>query len=75
MEYHHEEVLYQEELLRIQEERELILIKQTGAKLSRDGNQYCYLIGEDMQSGVAGFGKTPYAAMMELNRKFYNEEN
>ena len=32
-------------------------------KLFRDGNQWCALYGEDLQHGVAGFGKSPEKAM------------
>jgi hypothetical protein len=27
-----------------------------------DGDQWCALLGEDLQTGVAGFGETPYKA-------------
>ena len=36
-------------------------------KLSIDGNQWCALYGEDLQSGVAGFGDSPELAMMAFN--------
>lgn len=36
--------------------------------LSIDGNQYCALLGADLQSGVAGFGDTPEAAMADFDK-------
>ncbi|MEE3504879.1 hypothetical protein QN399_01135 [Pseudomonas sp. 10C3] len=36
--------------------------------LSVDGNQYCALFGADLQSGVAGFGDTPEAAMADFDK-------
>jgi len=43
-------------------------INALGAKLSKDGNQWCFLWGDDIQNGVAGFGVTiPEAAV-----DFYN---
>lgn len=36
--------------------------------LSRDGNQWCALLGENLQEGVAGFGKTPDEAMRSFDR-------
>lgn len=36
--------------------------------LSIDGNQYCALFGDDLQSGVAGFGDTPEAAMADFDK-------
>jgi hypothetical protein len=32
-------------------------------KLSLDGNQWCALLGSDLQVGLAAFGDTPEAAM------------
>lgn len=45
-----------------------------GAKLSKDGNQWCVLLGDDLQSGVAGFGDTPYHAYSEFYRSFTEEK-
>jgi hypothetical protein len=36
-------------------------------KLSIDGNQWCALYGDDLQSGVAGFGDSPNAAMYDFD--------
>ena len=36
-----------------------------------DGNRWCVLWGEDLQSGVAGFGKTPMEAMCDFNNNWY----
>lgn len=40
-------------------------------KLSRDGDMYCVLLGEDLVVGVAGFGRTVAEAMLEFDREFY----
>ena len=37
-------------------------------KLYRDGNQWCALLGDDLQSGVCGFGDSPHAAMMAFDQ-------
>jgi hypothetical protein len=36
--------------------------------LTKDGNMWCALYGEDIQIGVAGFGDTPDAAMREFDK-------
>jgi hypothetical protein len=41
--------------------------------LSADGTMWCALLGGDLQSGVAGFGETPAAAMLEFDKAFLNE--
>ena len=43
-------------------------IQALGAKLSKDGNQWCFLWGENIQEGVAGFGDTIREAAFD----FYN---
>lgn len=36
-----------------------------------DGNQWCVLWGENLQDGVAGFGDTPYLAILDFNKAFH----
>ena len=42
------------------QERPCVLWKPS---LYRDGNQWCALLGENIQDGVVGFGDSPDAAM------------
>ena len=44
-------------------------------KISIDGNQYCVLYGEDLQSGIAGFGDTLYLAILDFNKSFHKPLN
>ena len=39
-------------------------------RLSIDGNKWCALYGENLQSGVAGFGYSPDAAMWDFDRQW-----
>ena len=39
-------------------------------KLFRDGDQWCALYGGDIQEGVAGFGDSPSAAMLDFDRSW-----
>ena len=38
-----------------------------------DGTAWCALLGDDLQSGVAGFGDTPSAAMLAFDQAFWKE--
>jgi len=40
-------------------------------KLFVDGNQWCALLGTDLQSGVCGFGKSPQDAIHAFNQAWY----
>lgn len=47
----------------------LRLMKELAIVPFKDGNQWCALYGEDLQVGIAGFGKTPFLAMADLREK------
>lgn len=49
-------------------------IYQQSLKITRDGNNFCVLMGENLQEGVAGFGKTLADAMSDFDMNFYKEE-
>ncbi len=38
--------------------------------LSVDGNQWCALLGADLQSGIAGFGDSPDLAMRDFDKSW-----
>lgn len=38
--------------------------------LSKDGDQWCFLFGSDLQNGVAGFGETPALAAIDFDKAF-----
>lgn len=42
-------------------------------RLSIDGNQWCALYGDDLQSGVAGFGSSPEAAYADFDKAWTKE--
>lgn len=43
--------------------------------LSIDGDQWCALYGENLQDGVAGFGSSPYEAMLNFDENWYRKLN
>lgn len=45
-----------------------------GAKLSKDGNRWCYLLGDNLQEGIAGFGESPYEAAQSFNDAYFRLE-
>jgi hypothetical protein len=69
----YEEIIYQVMLKNMEEDHEFTPVQKLGAKLSLDGDQYCWLLGENLQEGIAGFGNTPYEAMIAFNDVFYNK--
>lgn len=43
--------------------------------LFQDGNQWCALYGENIQSGIAGFGDTPEKAMLNFDIQWLNAKS
>ena len=41
--------------------------------IQQDGNQWCFLCGEDLQSGIAGFGDTPQDAINDFIKNMEKE--
>lgn len=38
-----------------------------------DGDQFYFLYGKNLHSGVAGFGRTANEAMLDFNKNFYGQ--
>lgn len=51
-------------------EQEYKLFQMLRPSLSKDGDRWCVLYGENLQTGIAGFGKSPYEAILEFNKAF-----
>lgn len=43
------------------------------AALTKDGKQFCVLAGDNLQSGIAGFGDTANKATSDFRKNFRNE--
>jgi len=42
------------------------------ANLTKDGNQWCILLGPDLQTGVSGYGDTIWQAIAEFRDNVRN---
>lgn len=68
--------LFQEDNRKQADEAEMQVfrfMKELGIVPYKDGNQWCALYGEDLQSGIAGFGATPYRSVEDLEEQFYTK--
>ena len=61
---------HQDRMFTLNETAEYNLFSILKPKLVQDGNQWCVLYGEDLQSGIAGFGDTPYKAVMDWTKQW-----
>lgn len=55
------------------ESAEYNLLALLRPSVSIDGNKWCVLYGEDLQNGVAGFGDSPYLAMLDFNLAWHRK--
>ena len=60
--------------LRIDWLNELDLIEKLKPKFSKDGNQFCYLYGNNLQSGIAGYGETVGEAVSDFYKEFHSSK-
>jgi len=65
-----ERVRYEFEVAGNQMQRPSVLFKP---ELSREGNQWCVLLGENLQVGLCAFGDTPALAFEAFDVAFYKE--
>lgn len=73
---HHAEIEHRERMDQLYFDRDIQdakLITALGIKPTRDGNQWCFLWGEDLQTGVAGFGDTPLKAARDFIANYQSE--
>lgn len=66
----------QQELLEHKERMSMLIYQQRPSVrmkpiLTKDGNQWCALYGENLQVGIAGFGDTPELALEEFDKNWY----
>jgi hypothetical protein len=64
------EVQHQQKMVNLTTETEYKLVEMLKPSIYKDGDQWCVLYGEDLQDGVAGFGETPYKAVLDFNRNW-----
>lgn len=51
--------------------QDLALVESLRPTITKDGDQWCVLYGDNLQEGIAGFGGTPYQAILNFNTAFH----
>lgn len=54
----------------VQEKRQLQVIEILKPAFGKDGNQYFFLLGENLQDGIAGFGNTVSEAVSDFYKSY-----
>lgn len=62
---------WQQKLANAQEEGRPSLQLQANLRIGIDGDHWCVLYGENLQDGVAGFGKSPHEAFVDFDKNFF----
>ena len=58
----------------IVESAEIELALKFNPKFTIDGNQYCYLYGDDLQTGISGFGDTVLLALLNFYKNIRHQK-
>lgn len=66
-----DEFLHQSRMNAAIQAEEYNLVALLRPRIFIDGNQWCVLHGENLQDGVAGFGDTPYLAVLAFGREWH----
>lgn len=61
------------DLMRSVENQEFNLVALLRPSVMLDGNQWCVLYGENLMEGIAGFGDTPYLAVLAFNKEWHKK--
>ena len=67
---HNEFLKHYEDMCILGEKRILMFISELKPKLSKDGNMWCFLWGDNLQEGIAGFGEHPFMAARDFVENF-----
>lgn len=51
--------------------QDMAIAESLKPRLLIDGNKWCCMYGVNLQDGVAGFGDTPHAAILDFNKAMY----
>jgi len=68
---HHEVIRNQEAIREATIGVDYKLFSMLKPEIFKDGDAWCCLLGADLQIGIAGFGKTPYEAVLAWNLEWH----
>lgn len=69
----HEDYQHEAKMMVLVQQIEFNLFSILKPTLTVDGNQWCCLYGKDLQDGIAGFGDSPYLAILDWNKEWHNK--
>ena len=67
---HYQDLEHQSKMNVLVEQEEYNLFALLKPKLVKDGDSWCCLYGSNLQEGIAGFGESPYKAILAWNREW-----
>lgn len=69
-----QEQYWESELARSVQMEEYALFAQLRPLITQDGDQWCVLYGKNLHDGIAGFGDTPYLAVLAWNKEWHRNQ-
>lgn len=71
---HYQSIEHHEKMNLLVSEQEFLFVKTYGLIPFKDGNNWCVLLGDNIQVGICGFGETPLKAILDFNKNFVRPE-
>ena len=71
---YHQDLEHESRMSFLVQQEEYGLFSLLKPRICVDGNQWCCLYGENIQDGIAGFGDTPYLAILDWNKEFHKSK-
>lgn len=65
-------LIYEAQMNYLALKQDMAIVEALKPRISKDGNQWRVLYGDNLQEGVAGFGDTPHMAILDFNKAMYN---
>lgn len=67
---HYEDLIFDGKRYDVMVQHHTTMAKILNCKITKDGNEWCCLYGDNIQDGICGFGKTPLDAILKWATEF-----
>lgn len=74
-EQHHFDLRQEYQIYILVQIAEMNLFSMLKPKVSKEGDKYMVLYGENIQEGICGFGDSPYLAILDFNAAMHRTIN
>ena len=71
---HHEDIQQQMRIELLEIEQQYKLFAMLKPKIYKDGNEWCVLLGDNIETGIVGFGESAHEAILAWDCSFNSKK-